>query len=464
MATEIDDVQLLESARQAAGRPKNEARPESLSLPEMLERFVHIAKGPVIVDAMNTYRKLRVGEFTATYAHCKVPVGDKTMPITSLWAQSDQRMTAHCLTFHPGEDQFYIEHGLRHFNIWSPPDWPAADLGLAVTFTQHLAYLIPDTRQREDLLDWLAHAAQRPEIRPHFHFLLVAAQEGTGRSWLADLLVTLWADRHAGSTDLHQLMDDNFNSELSGKILMAVHEVKAPADERYSHRDRLKSLLTDTKIRINEKHEVRWTERFCTRFLMFTNRDDALPLSENDRRVYVITCTDKPRDADYYISLYSRLKDQRFLAAVWHLLRNRNIRTFNPGARAPLNAAKQQMINASRSDEQQDAADFVKEFPFEVVAANDVMDLIAPRREQERDSERTVRTNAVRAVMRELGAQTYSKKVKVNGSSVRVWMLRNPSRWSGSLPGPLGQEAGQAQAYIRASHWDLDAILKRNTE
>jgi Family of unknown function (DUF5906) len=114
--------------------------------------------------------------------------------------------------------------------------------------------------------------------------LLVASQEGTGRSWLVEILRRVWGERRAGETDLHRLLDDPFNAILSGKVLMAMHEVKAPADERYSHRDGLKGLLTDTIITVNEKHEPRWTERLCARFLMFTNRDDALPRSEGDPR------------------------------------------------------------------------------------------------------------------------------------------------------------------------------------
>jgi hypothetical protein len=42
-------------------------------------------------------------------------------------------------------------------------------------------------------------------------------------------------DREAEARSAPPLsLDDPFNSMLSGKILMAVHEVKAPADERYS--------------------------------------------------------------------------------------------------------------------------------------------------------------------------------------------------------------------------------------
>jgi hypothetical protein len=316
-------------------------------------------------------------------------------------------------------------------------------------------------KQRTDLLDWLAHAAQNPAVRPHFHFLLIAAQEGTGRSWLVEILRRLWGERHAGETDLHRLMDDSFNSMLSGKILMAVHEVKAPADERYSHKDRLKSLLTDSSITINEKHEPRWTERFCARFLMFTNRDDALPLSETDRRVYAVRCADTPRDAQYYTTLYGRIDDQAFLAAVWTVLLTRDISGFNPGARAPLNEIKVQMIAAGRTDEQQTAVEFAKACPYEVVSGAAVVRVLIPEFEGERSTDRKGRVNAVAAVLRELGAQTYPKKVKVMGKSTRVWILRNAAKWASSTPSAIATEAGRAQVDIDSTPWSADALVER---
>ena len=435
------------------------ARPESLTLEQMLARFVHVSRGPLIVDISNTYRRLRPGEFSAAYAHNKVLTDKMAVPVTALWAQSELRMTADCLTFHPGEAQFFNECKLRHLNIWSPPAWPAADIAAAAPFVEHLKYLIPDTRQCEDLLDWLAHAAQRPEVRPHFHFLLVAAQEGTGRSWLAEILRRAWGERHAGEVDLHHLLDDTFNSMLSGKILMAVHEVKAPADERYSHRDRLKSLLTDTLITINEKHQPRWTERLCARFLMFTNRDDALPLSESDRRVYVVRCADEPRSAAYYKSLYAKVADQKLLAGVWQLLRTRDLSKFNPGERAPLNEIKRQMIASGRTEEQQTAVEFVKACPHAVVAANDLMRVLAPEKDEEHDRDRKARTNAIAAVLREVGTQTGTQKVLMDGRSTRVWILRNAVCWSAATAAALKAEAQKARQDILAGSYLADAVI-----
>jgi hypothetical protein len=437
-----------------------DTRPESLTLAQMLERFVHVARGPLIVDISNTYRRLRPGEFSAAYAHNRVMIDRVAVPVTALWSQSDARMTADCMTFNPGEPQFFTEHGLRHLNIWSPPNWPVMDIKAATPFIEHLEYLIPDAKARDDLLDWLGHAAQVPQVRPHFHFLLVAAQEGTGRSWLAEVLRHLWGERHAGAVDLHRLLDDPFNSILSGKILMAVHEVKAPADERYSHRDRLKSLLTDSIITVNEKHIPRWSEQLCARFLMFTNRDDALPLSESDRRVYVVRCADEPRGPAYYKHLYARLNDEDFLAAVWQLLRGRDLTAFNPGQRTPLNEIKLQMIASGRTDEQQTGVEFIKACPHDVIAANDLMRVLAPERDEEQERDRRARMIAITAALRELGAQSSTLKVKMDGRTTRVWIVRNAVRWSAATAAALKEEAQKARKDIISNAYLADSVIE----
>lgn len=439
--------------------PPLEALPEKLTLDEMLQRFVHVTRGPIIVDISNTNRRLRPGEFHAAYAHNKILIGKNEVPISRLWYESPLRKTGDVMGFNPSEGRFFHADGLLNLNSWKQATWTGGDPDEAILFIEHLEFLIPDARQRTDYIDWLADAAQNPARRPHFHFLLIAAKEGTGRSWLAQVLERLWGPQHAGSVDLHRLLDDSFNSILAGKIILNVHEVKAPADERYAHRERLKSLLTDSSVTINEKHLPRWTELFCARFNLFTNRDDALPLSENDRRVYAVRCADEPKDAAYYRRLYGLLNSEAFLAGVWQFLSARDITHFNPGARAPLNEIKAQVIASGRTDEQQTAVEFVQACPFDVVGSADLMALVAPEIDGEKRQERRARMNAVAAVLRDVGCQTYARKIRVGDDVMRAWVLRNANRWTQATPAVLRDQAESARRKFSESGWRLEEIL-----
>ena len=434
-------------------------RPETMTPDEMLERFVHVARGPMIVDRRNTSRRMRPHEFAAAYAHLKITIDKKALQVTSLWSQSDRRILADDLTFHPGRGPFYVERGMTHMNLWDPPTWPETGIAQAAIFLEHLEYLIPDQVQREDLLDWLAHAVQRPEVRPHFHFLLIAPQEGTGRSWLGDLFVRLWGTRHADQVDLHSLMEDAFNSKLTCKVMLVVHEAKAAPDERFNHRERLRNLLSDSIVTINEKHQPKWNERFCARVLMFTNSDNALPLSETDRRVYAVRCADQPRDAAYYSRLYGALDDDGFLAAVWTFLATRDISRFNPGRRAPLNQIKRQLIAAGRTEVQQDAVELVRASPHDIIGSTDLMQALVPQENNESTRDHDQRVKAVTAVLKDIGAQTHPRKIKVAGQTTRAWMLRNAVEWSGATPAKLSAAARAAHDDFVRCGFNADALL-----
>ena len=460
----LDDPEIAAAAeRRRIDRAKFvDPTAENISLDQALIRFVHVSSGPMIVDKHNTYRRFRPPEFAAAYAHCTTLVGKNAVPVTRVWSEHPDRNTAHAVSFNPAADTFFIEHDLRHLNLWSPPTWPKTDPKFAQRFFDHIDYLVQDPVARADLLDWLAHAVQAPAVRPHFHFLLVAPEEGTGRSWIAEVIRGMYGEQHASSIDLHKLLDDTFNSELSCKILMGVHEVKAPADERYSHRDRLKSLLTDEWLTVNEKHERRWRERFCTRFLMFTNRDDAIPLSETDRRVYVVRCADKPLGEKYYTDLYAKRGDRTFLAALWHSLLARDLSKFNPGRRAPMNDMKAQMIAAGRTEEQQTAIEFAQACPHPVIAASDLIPMLVPQLDdKERHSDRQRRVLAVAAALREIGKQTASNKIRLGTTSTRVWLLRDTSKWMKASTAKLGLAAKAAHDDCQLDRFDVDYLIER---
>jgi hypothetical protein len=224
-------------------------------------------------------------------------------------------------------------------------------------------------------------------------------------------------------------------------------------------------LLTDAWLTVNEKHLPRWTERFCCRFLMFTNRDDAIPLSETDRRIYVVRCVDNPRSENYYRELYAKLGDRTFLAAVWHALQSRDIAQFNPGKRAPLNDMKRQMIAAGRSDEQQTAIDFVQACPHPVIAASDLMHILVPQvDEKERHADRQKRVMAVAGALREVGKQTGPRKVRIGMIVTRVWLLSDTAKWINASAAVLTQAATVVHDECVQERFNAEALIERWTD
>ncbi len=105
---------------------------------------------------------------------------------------------------------------------------------------------------------------------------------------------------------------------------------------------------------------------------MFTNRDDALPLIRDRSARLCRSAAPTSRRPQPTTRTLPQKDSPELLAAVWQLLRTRDISRFNPGQRAPLNEMKLQLIASGRTEEQQTAAEFVRECPYEVVAGTDL--------------------------------------------------------------------------------------------
>ena len=204
-------------------------------------------------------------------------------------------------------------------------------------FLHHVEYLVPIASERERFLDWLAHTEQFPGVLPHTHYLMVAAQTGIGRNWLASLLARVWTGATRLGFDLVGTMQSGFNGALSRRLLVIVDELKA-ADTGYgsaNHAQQLKAMLTTEHRSINPKFGRQHIEYNCARWLMLSQHYDALPLERNDRRVIVITNPQERKTPEYYAHLYGLLDDVQFVAAVGCWLGARDIRRFNPSRACP---------------------------------------------------------------------------------------------------------------------------------
>ena len=121
-------------------------------------------------------------------------------------------------------------------------------------FLEQVTYLFQDEAEREVFLNWLAHLEQHPGELPHYGWLHIAANTGTGRNWLASVLSRVWRGYVAPNVDLPALLDSQFNGQLAGRVLAIVDEVQeAAGDNPYRHTNRLKSLVNAEYRDLNPK-------------------------------------------------------------------------------------------------------------------------------------------------------------------------------------------------------------------
>lgn len=321
---------------------------------DMLDRMVQIGAGNRYAFMDKPRQSYTYTEMRSLLASNKVRVGRGIRESFEVWTEDPDRLQAISFTFHPGKPSFVIGVDLeKTLNTWLPrhrqPMPDAVVDHLVDPFLKHVEYLFG--KRTDDFLDWLAHIEQEPGVLPHTFWLHISPIEGTGRSWLGNVLDRVWSPYTATGVNLSKLMGSDFNQMLSGRILCVVEEIKEGGRGAWVHSQSLKAAITeDTRI-INAKGQPEYREPNKMRWLMFSNHLSALPLSNEDRRCQVVTFGGKQKDDDYYTDLY-RLKDtHEFINAIGLHLAGRDIGQFNPGARAPLTDDKRLLINAYKSRE-----------------------------------------------------------------------------------------------------------------
>lgn len=358
--------------------------PVVLNLDQMLRELVYVGDSGAVVHTptMRVRTSTAVaGEYAASVEYTETSAGYAPVPALKLWRASERRISVDSVTWAPGAPLFTTppegsDAGGRAVNIWkglpkldAPDDWAER----AKPWEEHLAYLIPVEAERERFTRWMAHIVQVPGVLPHTAYLFYTPTRGIGRNWLSGVLARVLAGFVASGVSLGQVLDGGFNDRLSRKLLAVVDETREGLGaKKYERGNALQRIVTEELREINPKFGVKRVERNCLRWLMFTNFPDALPFDNEDRRIVVIENPSERREASYYGRLYSLLSDGPFIASVRRWLEMVDVSGFNPGAHAPVNAAKRLALEALESELDRIVREFADSWPSELCGRDDV--------------------------------------------------------------------------------------------
>lgn len=273
-----------------------------------------------------------------------------------LWMSDLTRQTMRDAMYAIGRPRFIeMPGGEPAVNLWTPNKRILVGETDITLFHEHIAYLIPGKEDRERFLNWLAHCEQKPDKLPHHGWLMWTERFGVGRNWLASALLRVWQGEVAPSLDLVALLDGAFNDSISCKRLAVVDEIHfGSGSSMFTLAARLRQLLTQEVRSINPKYGKKTSEFNATRWLIFSNHADALPMPEDDRRFEVVRNPSEVKSEAYYAQLYNALDDPKFIAGIAHFLATRDIKDYNAGARPRMTEAKRHVIEATIGEKEKD--------------------------------------------------------------------------------------------------------------
>ena len=210
----------------------------------------------------------------------------------------------------------------------------------------HVEYLFDEQDDREYLLDFLGHIVQHRGQKVRWAPIIIGSQ-GVGKDLF--LRPLLFGIAHNSQTVQPQDLTSRFIDFFERELVVVEEMLRFEKNEVY---ERMKAVISGTAsdtLTIEKKFRMPYEIPNTVNFIFFSNHADAIALSHDDRRFFVISTQADARPDAYYTALaddFYLKQDGWKKVFVW--LRQRDVSKFNPNHRPKLTNAKLEMISESQ--------------------------------------------------------------------------------------------------------------------
>jgi hypothetical protein len=241
------------------------------------------------------------------------------------------QVKAETTAFRPDRPEFmpWVQDGETCVNTYRKVEVPQVE-GDPTLFLDHLAKLLPNERDRQILLGYLAGVVQYPGVK--FQWCpLIQGVDGNGKTLLTKCVTRAVGEKYCNEAKASEL-SEKFNSWVVGMICISVEDVYTPSDKTEVF-ETLKPMITNRRQPIRDMGVAMKTRDVCANFILNSNHKDAIRKTKNDRRVCNLYTAqqceeDLARDGmteEYFARLYGWLDNENGHAIVSHFLHNYKI-------------------------------------------------------------------------------------------------------------------------------------------
>jgi hypothetical protein len=175
------------------------------------------------------------------------------------------------------------------------------------------------------LINYLAHMLQRPHEKPGIMIVFLSGQ-GCGKGTFYKLLGRIWSRTTLQVCDINEITGQ-FNAALERNYVVCMDEALFAGDKKSL--DKLKSLVTEPKCRIEQKHQPSRSIDSYHRFFASSNHDHFAHVDKDDRRFLFIRLSSvHKQDQIYFDAVNDALDDDAVIAAMMHDLLNLDLTDF----------------------------------------------------------------------------------------------------------------------------------------
>ncbi|MDH7453566.1 DUF5906 domain-containing protein [Luteimonas composti] len=302
-------------------------------LEELLERYALVyAAGGAVFDKAE---------------HCLLPLTDMRnlcirADLHKAWMEHPERDVVRQdeVGFDPAETDSKIT-----CNLWG--GWPTTPRkGKCDRLLELLHYMCSGEANSRDLYDWVLKWVAYPIQHPGAKLkstIVVHGPQGTGKNLFFETVMAIYG-KYGRILDQDALTDKH-NDWASRKLFLIADEVVAQA-HRFEVKNKLKTLITGTWIRINPKHIAAYDEANHVNLVFLSNESMPVVLEEDDRR-HCIIWTPPKKPKEFYAELLREIETGGVEALHDYLL-HLDLGDFNPGTLPPDTEAKRELIDLAQ--------------------------------------------------------------------------------------------------------------------
>lgn len=265
----------------------------------------------------------------------------------------------------PQRSQIYNENGITYANSYrdtgAKPDGNTSRKGVEL-LEVHLQNLFPDQGDRDRLLDYLAHIAQKPDQKLRYA-LLMKGVRGDGKTFFDEMMKKVLGETNCTNVS-NSAITSRFNGYVGHSVWVCIEEAYQPGKEAHELLNNMKPDITNDYVAVEQKGKDVKTVRNFSNFFLTTNYADALPIEDEENRYLVLFTrfhTTKQRQEwedewyerhgyDFYQELYRELEENPYQFREF-LENYRFSEHYAPWARAPRTRHMEQMVEDAKSSE-----------------------------------------------------------------------------------------------------------------
>lgn len=210
---------------------------------------------------------------------------------------------------HRAEKTFEI-NGETFFNSYRPNTAeikrdPKLKKTAAKIFNDHIDFIATTPEERQTLRNYFAFCVQNVGQKVDWTPLIISKHEGLGKSAFSVLFRKIFGEHNCSTVSAARLLS-GWTDFIAEKLFVTSHEVETNDTSALTE---LKTLITESRVRVNAKYARTYETNNCANFLLLSNKISALRLEKNARRFFVIYNNEEPKKKEYYNELFNAIEN-----------------------------------------------------------------------------------------------------------------------------------------------------------